>query len=148
MNKGFKCLDLSTGRIYISRDVIFDENVFPFSKLQSNAGPKLRSEISLLPQFLTNPSSPRGESDTNHMDNVTIVTVFHEELQPEEGASNIEENSTGAATGDDSPTASASGSHSAAPDIAPEATPRHALSPMLGEALGEDAWLATTATTP
>jgi hypothetical protein len=28
MHKGFKCLDLSTGRIYISRDVIFDGQVF------------------------------------------------------------------------------------------------------------------------
>jgi hypothetical protein len=27
MHKGFKCLDISTGRIYISRDVVFDEAV-------------------------------------------------------------------------------------------------------------------------
>jgi histone deacetylase 1/2 len=31
MHKGYKCLDRSTGRIYISRDVIFDEHVFPFA---------------------------------------------------------------------------------------------------------------------
>jgi hypothetical protein len=31
MHKGYKCLDRSTGRIYISRDVVFDEKVFPFS---------------------------------------------------------------------------------------------------------------------
>lgn len=31
MHKGYKCLDHSTGRIYISHDVIFDESVFPFS---------------------------------------------------------------------------------------------------------------------
>jgi hypothetical protein len=41
IHKCFKCLDLSTGRIYISCDVIFDENILPFSKLQSNAGPRL-----------------------------------------------------------------------------------------------------------
>jgi hypothetical protein len=41
IHKCFKCLDLSTGRIYISRDVIFDKNILPFSKLQSNAGPRL-----------------------------------------------------------------------------------------------------------
>jgi histone deacetylase 1/2 len=29
MHKGFKCLDISSGRIYISRDVVFDERVFP-----------------------------------------------------------------------------------------------------------------------
>jgi len=30
LHKGYKCLDLDSGRIYISRDVIFDEDVFPF----------------------------------------------------------------------------------------------------------------------
>jgi hypothetical protein len=28
MHKGFKCLDIFTGHVYISRDVVFDENVF------------------------------------------------------------------------------------------------------------------------
>jgi histone deacetylase 1/2 len=41
-HKGFKCLDTSTGRIYISRDVIFDESVFPFASLHDNAGARLR----------------------------------------------------------------------------------------------------------
>jgi histone deacetylase 1/2 len=52
LHKGFKCLDISSVRIYISRDVTFDENVFPFSRLHSNAGARLRSEILLLPPFL------------------------------------------------------------------------------------------------
>jgi hypothetical protein len=54
MYKGFKCLDANTGRIYIyiSRDIVFDENIFPFSKLHPNAGAKLRSEILLLPPSL------------------------------------------------------------------------------------------------
>lgn len=29
--KGYKCLDRQSGRIYISRDVVFDEQVFPFT---------------------------------------------------------------------------------------------------------------------
>lgn len=33
IHKGFKCLDPTTGQIYISRYVVFDEHVFPFSKL-------------------------------------------------------------------------------------------------------------------
>ena len=41
--KGYKCLEVSTGRIYISRDVIFDETIFPFAKLHSNAGALLQA---------------------------------------------------------------------------------------------------------
>jgi hypothetical protein len=49
MHKGVKCLDVSIGRRYISRDVIFDENIFPFHSLHPNAGSRFRKEILLLP---------------------------------------------------------------------------------------------------
>jgi hypothetical protein len=49
MHNGFKCLDVSGGHVYISRDVVFDETVMPFTKLNSNAGTRLHSEILLLP---------------------------------------------------------------------------------------------------
>jgi hypothetical protein len=39
IHEGFKCLDISKGRIYISRDLIFNESVFPFASLHSTAGP-------------------------------------------------------------------------------------------------------------
>jgi hypothetical protein len=42
--------------IYISRDVVFDETVFSFAELHSNAGARLRTEINLLPSTLL-PSS-------------------------------------------------------------------------------------------
>jgi hypothetical protein len=42
------CLDVSSGGVYISRDVVFDETVFPFSKMDANAGARLRTEINLL----------------------------------------------------------------------------------------------------
>jgi hypothetical protein len=48
MHKGFKCLDVADDRVYISHDIIFDETVFPFSKLNPNAGAHLRVEILLL----------------------------------------------------------------------------------------------------
>jgi transposase InsO family protein len=32
LHKGYKCLDIESGRIYISRDVVFDENIFPFAR--------------------------------------------------------------------------------------------------------------------
>jgi hypothetical protein len=53
MHKYFKCLvDVSTDRIYISRDVVFDENIFSFAKLHPNAGARLRYKILLLPPSL------------------------------------------------------------------------------------------------
>jgi histone deacetylase 1/2 len=35
LHKGVKCLDVSTGRVYISRDVVFDENIFSFLRTSS-----------------------------------------------------------------------------------------------------------------
>jgi hypothetical protein len=52
LHKGYKCLDISTGRLYISYDIVFDETVFPFASLHSNAGARLRAEINLLPLSL------------------------------------------------------------------------------------------------
>jgi hypothetical protein len=52
LHKGYKCLDISTGRLYIPRDIVFDETVFPFSSLHSNAGARLRDEINMLPLYL------------------------------------------------------------------------------------------------
>jgi hypothetical protein len=49
IHKGFKCLDVAEGRVYISWDVVFDETIYPFSKLNLNAGARLRAEIQLLP---------------------------------------------------------------------------------------------------
>jgi hypothetical protein len=42
-------LDVDTGHVYVSHDVVFDEGVLPFSQLHPNAGPQLRAEILLLP---------------------------------------------------------------------------------------------------
>lgn len=61
MHKGFKCIDVSTGRVYISRDVVFDEQVFPFAKLHPNAGALLRSQTLLLADSIpTSPSTDHG----------------------------------------------------------------------------------------
>lgn len=61
-HKGFKRLDPSEGRVYISRDVTFDERVFPFASMHPNAGARLRSEIQLLPDVLLNFSTNHGDA--------------------------------------------------------------------------------------
>jgi hypothetical protein len=75
-HKCYKCLEISTGREYISRDVIFDESVFPFSKLHSNVGARLRSEISLLPSSLLGHTSFGGITvDPDHVPKSTNPIV-------------------------------------------------------------------------
>jgi hypothetical protein len=54
IHKGFKCLNIPTGRVYISMGVIFDKNIFPFANLHCNAGARLQSEVLLLPSTLLN----------------------------------------------------------------------------------------------
>ena len=61
-HKCVKCLDVSTGHVYFSRDIVFfDENVFPFETLNPNAGALLRKEILLLPNHL----QPHAHGDAN-----------------------------------------------------------------------------------
>jgi hypothetical protein len=83
-HKGFKCLEPSTGRVYISRDVIFYESVFPFANLHQNAGARLRKEILLLPNHLLN--TGRGDVDcidsniTNDHTNPGTQNIVEDEL--------------------------------------------------------------------
>jgi hypothetical protein len=95
MHKGFKCLDISTGRLYISHDVVFDENVFPFSELHPDAGARLRSEIELLSPVLfdfsiasgnttvaptteiNSSANPAADCDPFLEENPAIAPVFH-----------------------------------------------------------------------
>jgi hypothetical protein len=67
LHKGYKCLYIPIGRVYISRDVIFDEHVFPFSKLPKNASCSTFINVSAL--LIPSPTSLTG-----HYDDVTILT--------------------------------------------------------------------------
>jgi hypothetical protein len=48
-HKRFKCLDVPKGRAYISQDIVFNETIYPFAKLNPNARAQLRDELSLIP---------------------------------------------------------------------------------------------------
>jgi hypothetical protein len=75
LHKGYKCLDVSSCRIYISRDVIFDEEVFPFLELHPNAGALLWSEIELHPTFIhSNVGSGVGQGINRFTDISPVVT--------------------------------------------------------------------------
>jgi histone deacetylase 1/2 len=78
LHKGFKCLDIPNGRVYISRDVTFDENMFPFSKLHDNVGARLKAEILLLPSSLRNSTSGDELAD-DHVSNGDCTNIFCEE---------------------------------------------------------------------
>ena len=75
-HKGVKCLDVSTGHVYISRDVVFDETKFPFSELHPNASALLRKEILLLSPSLTGLAQGAQNFDDSMMTNP--LTALHE----------------------------------------------------------------------
>jgi histone deacetylase 1/2 len=61
--------------LYISRDVTFDESVFPFAQLRTNAGALLKAELLLLPSVLRNPSILDQENEPRH-DHMSVPANF------------------------------------------------------------------------
>lgn len=86
-------MDTSTRRVYISRDVIFDEDVFPFASLHENAGARLRHEISLLPKHLLS-TNPGGVSSTNqyfaNANNPASVVISAQKISGDEDEEVVE----------------------------------------------------------
>ncbi|GMP23812.1 hypothetical protein CsSME_00001282 [Camellia sinensis var. sinensis] len=50
--KGYRCLDPSSGKVYLSRHVIFHENIFPFA----STSPPTSQTLSMLQSFFWSPS--------------------------------------------------------------------------------------------
>jgi hypothetical protein len=72
-HKRVKCLKVSTGRVYISRDVVFDETVFPFKSLHPNAGALIRKQILLLDPSLCNFEQGDDTTDDSIMENTHAI---------------------------------------------------------------------------
>jgi hypothetical protein len=66
MHKGVKCLDVQTGRIYITRDVMFDETVFPFQSLHPNVSALLCKEILLLSENMRHSFDHGADNRVDH----------------------------------------------------------------------------------
>jgi hypothetical protein len=83
LHKGYKCLDIQTGHVYVSHNVVFDEEVFPFANLHPNAGSHPHSELLLLhPTLLPN----RGLNLAhNHVANAPNLFGENESLQMSTG---------------------------------------------------------------
>jgi hypothetical protein len=75
MHKGFKCLDISKGRIYISRDVIFDESIFPFASMHPNAGARYHSDV------LLNQSENDAVTNLTNAPTRTLLPVLDSSVQ-------------------------------------------------------------------
>lgn len=90
-HKGYKCLLPSTGRVYLSRDVIFDEHCFPYAESSINTTKPIVSETALLPPVALpsepsqSPSSDSAPIASDHMDDRVNTVPLHNETDHSPG---------------------------------------------------------------
>jgi hypothetical protein len=163
-HKGYKCLDVATGCVYISRDVVFDENVFPFDELHENAGAQLPVDILLLPPSLRNFHGHDIVDDLraysanlgSEVDGVQVENIIAE-ARTQQGATGVENSIAEAMdlAGALDPQAQSTSNHTSAdgqasssdrrPDLASSA---HARAATPGSVPGLDPSAATSASAP
>ncbi|PKU63556.1 Retrovirus-related Pol polyprotein from transposon TNT 1-94 [Dendrobium catenatum] len=104
--KGYKCLDIHTHKIYTSRNVIFNENEFPYSKSpthywssnptpplilvpnlsilpQQSSSPHLTSQAVITPALANSSTHPSYSTTTTHTpEPTTSTTPYSESIQP------------------------------------------------------------------
>ena len=87
-------VDVFEGHVYISHDVVFDENIYPFAHLHPNVGARLKSEFLLLPPSLLflNPSShSRDDNSSGSFGNGSLSTnLCHERAGSAENMDQID----------------------------------------------------------
>jgi hypothetical protein len=113
-NKGYKCLHVPTNHVYISRDVIFDERVYPFTNNHSSIASPTEEHI-LLPTL--NP--PALPLTNDQYTNMAIPTTVHDVSNPPLVSSSDDFRSPGLCTMTDDATTSGAAHASSAPDHVP-----------------------------
>jgi histone deacetylase 1/2 len=64
-HRGFKCLDTSTGKVFVSRHVVFDEGSFPFANSNTSPPPPPSNLYTTLPTSLLNNINPSPAHQPN-----------------------------------------------------------------------------------
>lgn len=99
--KGYRCLFPSTGRIYISRHVVFDELLYPFDEIYSNLQPQGSTPLlaawqsSFTSQTLPTLSETAVTETVTNLQSFTSVSLDDTAGKASESPSNTLETSTG-----------------------------------------------------
>jgi hypothetical protein len=84
--------------VHISRDVIFDETVYPFHKLNPNDGARLRAEILLLPSTSQN-HGPGDEFMDGSMTDILVNYVATNPVCPAAASKKLSQNNASLSSG-------------------------------------------------
>lgn len=79
-HKGYKCLDLNTNRLYISRDVTFNEHFFPYKKVTTPISPSNTSIVPLpflTPSILGPPPTSNPTSNLSPLNSSAFTNLVH-----------------------------------------------------------------------
>jgi hypothetical protein len=77
--------------VYISHDVVFDENIFPFASLHPNVGALLKKEILLLPSSTSDSHESVHNCNDHIMPIVSVTNVQEEDAATEENSSEVDQ---------------------------------------------------------